>query len=165
MTEKSFLPSLWRRDNGDFDPFRDLHREVDRLFSEFGRGMRPLDMGFGKSDGSMRLVPQVDVTEAEDAVEVTAELPGVSEDDIEVTLNDNVLTIKGEKKSETEDKSKDRHLIERSYGMFQRSIAMPVEVKPDDVMARFDKGVLTVTLPKAPEAKSKTHKVQIKSAA
>ncbi len=161
MTDKSSLPSLWGRNSSLTDPFTDLHREIDKVFRDFGRGAWPAMF----TGGNGEIVPQVDVSETEDAFEVTAELPGVDEKDIDVSLADNMLTIKGEKKSESKKEGENRQVVERSYGMFQRTIPLTADVKTDAVDASFDKGVLKVRLPKAPEAKTKTHKVKIGSAA
>jgi HSP20 family protein len=116
-------------------------------------------------DGSVRGGPRVDVSESEEQIQVTAELPGVEEKDVEVVLADNVLTIKGEKTSEREDKKKDYHMVERTYGSFQRVIPVRYDIDPDKVVASFAKGVLTVTLAKPPEAIEKVKKIEIKSAA
>jgi HSP20 family protein len=105
---------------------------------------------------------KVNVAEHEGAVEVTAEMPGCAPEDIDVQLNDGVLTIKGEKKVEKDDKQKDFHVMERSYGMFERSFTLPAEVDGNKVEAAFDKGVLKVTLPKLPEAQSRAQKIAVK---
>ena len=107
-------------------------------------------------------MPSVDVGETDKAFEITAELPGMDEDDIEVTLTDAGLTIKGEKKSEREETEKDYHRLERSFGSFQRFFAVPEEVDAAKIDARFKKGVLTVTLPKT--AKAKARKIKVKAA-
>ena len=161
MNEKSSLPSFWNRDEGRFDPFRDLHQEVNRLFSEFGRGLHAPALQAGNGG---QLVPHIDVAETDEMFEVTAELPSVDEKDIGVTLDEDMLTITGEKKSESEEQDKQRHLIERSYGMFRRTINLPANIRPDKVAAKFDKGVLTVLLPKAPETKPKTRKIKVRAA-
>ena len=165
MTMKSLLPAFWG--HGDVaqsekgDPFLSLQREIDKVFDEFGRGFRFPSM----FDGSVRGGPRVDVSESEEQIQVTAELPGVEEKDVEVVLADNVLTIKGEKTSEREDKKKDYHMVERTYGSFQRVTPVRYDIDPDNVAASFAKGVLTVTLPKPPEAIQKVKKIEIKSAA
>jgi HSP20 family protein len=105
--------------------------------------------------------PLIDVSETDKGVEVTVELPGVDEKDIDVSLANDVLTIKGEKKSETEKTAKDYHLIERAYGAFERSTRLPCEVDASKVKAEFKNGVLKVKLPKTPEAKAKSHKISV----
>jgi HSP20 family protein len=103
--------------------------------------------------------PHVDVVETDKEVTVTAELPGMEEKEVELLLEDGVLTLKGEKRAETEDK--DRQFSERYYGRFERRISLDAEVQADKVQARFKNGVLTVTLPKDPEAQSKARCITI----
>ena len=162
MSTKSQLPSLWEREQ--FEPFKSLHREIDRVFDNFADAM-PWSTRTNGGNGQGRMTPQVDLSETDKAVEVSVELPGVDEKNVDVTVTDDVLTIKGEKKAEKEIKEKDYHRVERSYGVFQRTLTLPCDVKADKVEAVFDKGVLQITLPKSPEAKSKSHKIKIKSAA
>ena len=109
------------------------------------------------------MAPLIDVTESDATIEVTAEIPGVDEKDIDVSLNDDVLTIKGEKKSETKTEEKDYRMVERAYGAFERSIRLPCQVKEDKIDAAFKNGVLTVKLPKSPEAKEKVKKIAVKA--
>lgn len=154
---RSFLPDVFGRASGS-DMFSNLHREIDRVFQDFGRGGMPSLGEFGRNGMSMK----VNVAEQEGAVEVTAEMPGCAAEDIDVQLKDGVLTIKGEKKVEKEDKQKDYHVMERSYGMFERSFTLPAEVDGSKVEAAFDKGVLKVTLPKLPEAQSRAQKITVK---
>jgi HSP20 family protein len=106
----------------------------------------------------------VDVSEGEKAYEITAELPGLDEKDIEVKLALGGLTIKGEKREEKEEKKKDYYLHERHFGSFERYFRLPDEVDPDKIEASFKKGVLTVTLPKKPEAQKAEKKIAIKAA-
>ncbi|AMG72550.1 Hsp20/alpha crystallin family protein [Sphingopyxis granuli] len=105
--------------------------------------------------------PSVEISDGEKEIKVTAEVPGLEEKDIEVLLDDGVLTLKGEKRSETEDK--DRQFTERFYGRFERRIPLGYEVKDDKVDARFRNGVLTVTLPKSEKAQSQVKRIAIKS--
>ena len=107
---------------------------------------------------------KIDVAESKDAIEVTAELPGVDEKDVDVTLADDVLTIRGEKKSEREerDKEKNWHVVERSYGSFSRAIPLPFEADPTKVEAKFDNGVLRIHLPKPEDVTKKEQKIEIK---
>ena len=154
------LPSLWPSRHGGeaFEPLASLRREMDRLFDDFRRGWPEAGEG-----GVM--TPRVDVSETDTELKVEAELPGVAEKDVEVTLRDGGLTIKGEKRHEKEEKGKSYYLAERSYGSFTRTIPLPFEADPDTVEARFAKGVLTVTVPKPPEAKAKTKKIEVKPGA
>jgi HSP20 family protein len=154
------LPSLWRsRQAGSellpsfWEPFGSLRRDMDRLFEDFSR-----DLGW---EAPLRMAPRVDVSETESEIKIEAELPGVDEKDVEVVVSDGRLTIKGEKKQEKEEKKKDYHMVERSYGSFARSITLPFEADPDKVRATFVKGVLNVTVPKPPEVKAKEKKIAI----
>jgi len=139
-------------------PFATLQREIDRLFDDFTRGWPALG-GFAKTD----LLPSMDVTETDKAIEITAELPGLEEKDVEINVADNVLTIRGEKKAEKEEKDKDYRLLERTYGSFARTLELPAGVDPDMIKASIAKGVLTVTVPKPAPAEVK--KVEVKAAA
>jgi HSP20 family protein len=156
---KQFLPDLFGR-AASGDMFGNLQREIDRVFSDFSRGVPALG-DFGK--GAMSL--KVNVAETDAAIEVSADIPGVEAKDIDVQLKDGVLTIKGEKKVEKDEKQKDYHVVERSYGMFERSFTVPAEVDASKVDATFDKGVLKVTLPKLPAAQAKVQKIAVKPAA
>lgn len=156
---RSLIPFPWRNDvasKDDFDPFAAMQKEINRVFSEFG-AQTPVAW---RNQG---LVPQIDVAETDNAVEVTAELPGLDEKDFEVVLQDDLLTIKGEKKSEHEEKKKDFHLVERRFGSFSRSVRLPFEADPETVKAQFAKGVLKVTVSKPLDVKSRTVKVPIRS--
>lgn len=158
---KSLLPSFWGRGalsaDDKTDPFQAFHRDIDRMFDEFGRSWRLPSMAGRET----LLSPAIDVSETDDTIEVSAELPGIEEKDVDVEVADNVLTIKGEKKSEKEEKEKDYHLIERSYGAFQRTVPLPYDIDPDKVTAKFTKGVLTVTMPKPAQAKEKVKKIKV----
>lgn len=156
---RSLIPFSWRNDTaqkGEPDPFTAMQREINRVFSEFG-SKEPLSW-----QGSA-LSPRIDVAETDTAVEVTAELPGLDEKDFDVVLKDDLLTLKGEKKSEREEKNKDYHVVERSFGSFSRSIRLPFNADPEAVKAHFTKGVLKVTVGKPAEAKNKTVKIPIRS--
>ena len=158
------LPSLIpvSRDRGVVaQPFLSLQREIDRLFEDFTRGF-PSIPGFAGGNGGA-LVPNTDLTETDKEIEITAELPGLEEKDVQINLADNLLTIRGEKKAEKEEKDKNYRLVERSYGSFERTIALPEGVKAEDVKATIAKGVLTVTVSKPAPAQAK--KIEVKSAA
>ncbi len=163
MKARSLLPSLLHKDETGESPFLALHNEIDRVFDDFRRGMPWA--GFGRLNGGVRFAPLMDVSETDKAIEIDAELPGMTEKDIDVSVVDNVLTVKGEKKAETEKKDADYHMVERTYGAFTRSLTLPYEVDASKVDAKFDKGVLKITLPKPPEVKAKTKKIKIKPAA
>ncbi len=154
------------------DPFVTLRSEMDRLFDRFTSGFgfpslrRMLDVepsfpaAWSFGDGG---VPAVDVTESASAYKITAELPGMSEKDVEVSLTEDMLTIKGEKRAEREEKGENRYLSERSYGAFQRSFSLPRGVDRDKLAASFANGVLTVTLPKTVEAQKQEKKIEVKA--
>jgi HSP20 family protein len=159
------LPSLRRsRERGElapgrepWEPFGSLRRDMERLFEDFAR-----DVGWGPPAlAGAGMAPRVDISETDGEIKVEAELPGVDEKDVEVVLSNGRLTIKGEKKQEKEEKKQDYHLVERSYGSFARSIALPCPADPDQVKASFAKGVLTVAVPKPPEVKAKEKKIPI----
>jgi HSP20 family protein len=159
MNLRSLIPvgrdrSVARSDN----PFMSLQREIDRLFDDFTRGFPALPSG-----GAAELLPNVDVTETDKQIEITAELPGLEEKDVQVNVADNVLTIRGEKKAEKEEKDKTYRLLERSYGSFMRSLELPEGVNADAIKASIDKGVLKVTVPKPAPAQVK--KIDVKAAA
>jgi len=163
MKARSLLPSLRHKDESGGSPFLALHHEIDRVFDDFRRSA-PWP-GFLIPNGGARFAPLMDVVETDKSIKIDAELPGMTEKDIDVSVVDNILTVKGEKKSETEKKEADYHMVERSYGAFTRSLALPFDVDASMVDAKFDKGVLKITLPKSQEAKAKTKKIKIKSAA
>lgn len=147
----------WRK--GDVErPVSSLQREMNRLFEDFFN--RDFFVEPFRGIGEWR--PAVDVSETDDAVVVKAELPGMDTKDVDVSLSGDVLTIKGEKKEEKEEKTKSFHRVERSYGSFTRSVRLPAAVVSDKVEATFKNGVLTVNLPKAEEAKRKVLKVNVK---
>jgi HSP20 family protein len=152
------LPKLWGTGAKGEDMFSNLHREIDRVFEDFTRGGHlPFAAGNGK------LTPRADLSETGKEFEMTVELPGVDEKDIDISLSGDMLTVKGEKKSEAEKKEKDFHVVERSYGMFERSIRLNCPIDEEKIDAVFDNGVLKVTLPKAPEAQRKSKKIAIKT--
>jgi HSP20 family protein len=142
------------------DVFGSLQREVDRLFDEFARGFGTLP---GPSNGNF--MPSMDINETDKEFVITAELPGLERKDVEISLEDNVLTIRGEKKTETSpnDKNKSAHVSERSYGVFYRVFEFPVSVDPKSVQATMSNGVLKITIPKPAPTQSK--KIEIKEAA
>jgi HSP20 family protein len=166
-------PPEWR-------PFEGLRREVDRLFDSFGGGFWRSPFGrsvfdiepfwrreidpFWRREAAWTGVPAVDIAESDKAYEITAELPGMDEKNIEVKLVNGTLTIKGEKQEEKEEKKKDYYLNERRFGSFERSFAVPESVDETKIEAAFKKGVLTVTLPKKVEAQTPAKKIEVKAA-
>jgi HSP20 family protein len=159
MDKQSYLPSLFGRGlRQGQDVFAQLQHEVDRVFDSF-TSSRPVAALMG--DGAFE--PVIDVSETADAIDVTAEIPGCEPKDVEISLVDRTLTIRGEKKSEKEQKDKNFHAVERSYGAFVRSMTLPFATDPAKVQAKFDKGVLKVHLPKPPEAKQDVKKIPIQA--
>jgi HSP20 family protein len=158
MAFKSLLPTIFGET--DRDPFRALQRQIDQVFSDFSRDLSGLSW---PRNGAMNLF--VDVAETDKALEVSAEMPGVEEKDIKVTLAGDVLTIKGEKKSAKDEKGKDYRLSERSYGMYERSMALPFRADASKIEAKFEKGVLKVTVAKPPEAQAALQQIPVKAAA
>ena len=136
--------------------FITLRREMDDLWSRFIGETSPQRRASGE------WYPSVDLSETKDGFTVKAELPGLNAKDVDVSLSVNILTIKGERKKEEEKKDEHHHYVERSYGSFQRSFQLPVEVKSDKIEATFDKGILKITLPKAEEAKKKEIEIKVK---
>ena len=138
--------------------FFGIQREINRAFDNFVRGGVQADESFMTSYWT----PAVDIAEQENEYTVKMELPGVNKEDVKINLESNILTIKGEKKQEKEEKDKNLHRVERSYGSFQRSFTLPTTVKSDKIDAVFKDGVLSISLPKAEEAKPKQIEVKVK---
>ena len=150
---------------GDLDPLFSLHRDMNRLFDEvMGRGLPSAGGQGGQSDQGQIINAHMNVSETENEIRISAELPGVKEDDIDVSLNDDLLTIRGEKRFERKDEKENFHFVERSFGTFQRSIRLPFAVNPDQVQASFENGVLTVTLPKSAQ-QERTRRIQVQRGA
>lgn len=163
---KNLLPTVWRRNElplrqAEEHPFLALHREMNRMFDDFFRGSDLSLLDEGRSWGAFS--PSVDVREDEKQVTVKAELPGMDEKEIDVSLSSDGLTIKGEKKDEKEEKGKDYRYRETSYGSFHRLIPLPEGLNLEKVEARFKNGVLTVTLPRLEAAKTKEKKIAVKA--
>ena len=157
-SEQMRLPSLWSKNQELVsDPFRAIRRDFEDMFRAFDRNWPSLDVGAG--------VPAINVAETKDAFEVTAELPGVDEKDIKVSLDGNRLVISGEKKEETKKEEKDWHVEERSYGSFYRSMSLPFEPEDAAVEAHFDKGVLHLNIKKPAQVAKATKSIDIKTGA
>jgi HSP20 family protein len=154
-SEKKGLPV--RREG--YNTFALLRQEMNTLFDNFSRGfeIEPFAGRFGQFS------PSVDIKESDKEIKVAAELPGLDDKDIEVSLGKDSLTIKGEKNEEKEDKGKNYYRMERSYGSFTRTIPLPAEIDTDKAKAEFKKGVLTVTLPKTARAIKETKKISVKA--
>ncbi len=162
MTIKSLIPfGFGAMPTRGTDPFGDLRREMDRLFDEFSKGWTlpaTAEMGF--------LTPKVDVSETDAGLEMTAELPGIDEKDIELDITDGVLTLKAKREAEKEEKdeAKKYHLVERSSGTYLRRFPLPFVPLDDEVEATFDKGVLKVVVPRRAEAEKPATKIEVKAA-
>ena len=151
-------------------PFDTLRREVDRLFDEFRpagwrlpfRRPSAFELTWPRMEG-WQVAPAMDMVEKGNAFEITAELPGLDEKNVEIKLSNGNLTIKGEKKEEKEEREKEYYLSERRYGSFQRMFRVPEDVDTDKIEASFRNGVLTVTLPKSPAAKQSEKQISVKA--
>jgi len=154
------------------DLFRSLRQEIDQVFDSFNRGLGFFPLGrsmFGSELGWPRqaiegIAPAVDIGENDKEYVITAELPGLGEDNVEVRLSNDTLTIKGEKSEEKDERKHDYHLSERRYGSFQRSFQLSDDVDREKIAASFNKGVLTVTLPKSAQALKSEKKIEVKAA-
>jgi HSP20 family protein len=152
-----------------FAGFAGLRQEIDRLFDDFGAGFwrspirrSLLEMApFSGREWRFELNPAVDVVEDDKSYQITAELPGLGEKDIEVQYSDGVLTLKGEKREEKEEKKTDYYVSERRYGSFRRAFQVPDDVDADKIEANFKNGVLTLSLPKSPQARKQEKKITV----
>jgi HSP20 family protein len=140
----------------DLYPFDALRREVDGLFFDFARAL-------GVPNGATMLAPRIEVTEFDKEIEISAELPGLERKDVDISLDRNLLTIRAEKKVEAEQKDKNVHMSERSYGVFYRVLELPMAVDPSAVQATMSNGVLKIAIPKP--ARTETKKIEVKEAA
>ena len=162
-------PTAQTTKTSDWQPSEILRNQVDRLFHDFHSGFlqtpfsRPLlDIElFWRRDLGFNVTPAMDIVEKDKAFEVTAELPGLDAKNIGLQLSDGVLTIKGEKQEEKEEKTKDRYVSERRYGSFRRSLQIPGSVDTNKIEANFKSGVLTVILPKSADAEKKQRTIPV----
>lgn len=165
------------RPEGPWQPIAALREEVDRLFDNFWRGFgggrsparRPGDaepQPLWRFESALGMtMPDIDIVEAEQEYRIVAELPGMDAKDVELSVSGDVLTIRGEKKEEKEETAANYHLSERRFGSFQRSFQVPQGADRGAIAAAYDKGVLTVTLPKTPEAAQQRRRIEVKPAA
>jgi HSP20 family protein len=173
MAVRDIVPWRWgglrrlEREERPFESFRreieSLHRDMDRLFDGlwgegFGTSLLP------EYWARQEVVPQLDVAEDDTAFHINIELPGLDEKDVDLTLSDRTLTIRGEKKEDKETKEKDFYRRERAYGAFRRVIEVPAAVDASKIEASFRKGVLTIDLPKTKEAQEKIKHISVKAA-
>lgn len=154
MRLRSLVPSrdagaLMRPDFGLFG----LHREIDRLFNEFAQVATP-------NGGTQSLIPNIEISETDKAIEVSAEMPGLERKDVDISIEDDTLTIRGEKKIEEDNKDKNVQHSERSYGVFLRVLQLPPGIDPSSVQATMSNGVLKITIPKP--AKPEPKKIEVK---
>jgi HSP20 family protein len=148
-----------RREDSDLTVFNPVQQEINRVFDDFFSGFQwPMLVGGGKNV----FEPSLDLTETEKELKITVELPGMDEKDIDLSLSQNTLTIKGEKREEKEDRTHGFYRVERSYGAFQRTIPVPCEIDSDKVEATFKKGVLSISLPKTEQERCHSKKINIK---
>ena len=140
-------------------PFGWLRSEIDRLFDDFSPARSMFNFGLS----GIAPVPALELTASEREYRLTAELPGLKEEDVDVSVADGVLTLKGEKREEQEQKNEGYLLSERRYGSFERRVSLPSDVDPEKISAEFKKGVLTITLPKDEQASGRSRKISINS--
>jgi HSP20 family protein len=142
-------PVYWRPLFG----LRGLQNEMNRMFSDFFEETSETELS--------QLTPSLDVTDGKDDIKVHMELPGIAKEDLEISLKDDLLTIRGEKKAAKEEKEENRYYVERSYGSFSRTVNLPAKVKADQVKASYKDGVLEIRLPKAEEDKVREVQVDV----
>lgn len=145
-------------------PFQTMQQEMNRMFADF---LNVAPMGWLSTDrwlaGSDFFTPRIDVTESDKAYEVTVELPGSREEDFDISIDNGMLTIEGEKKMEREDKGRTYHRLERASGTFRRTVALPSGAEEDKISAGYDNGVLTVTVPLKASKESRAKKIPVKA--
>jgi HSP20 family protein len=164
MASRSLMPysrnmpiSRWSE---DADPFLQMRREMNRLFDDAFGGFG-LPSVFGPALRQMPAAPKIDVSETDDEIQVTAEIPGIDQNDVEVLLEDDRLIIRGEKKEQREDKDRNYHVRERVQGAFSRTLPLPFAPEPNQVKAQFKNGVMTITIPKPQKVKQQQHRIEV----
>jgi HSP20 family protein len=164
MASRSLMPFSrnmpMSRGGEDTDPFLQMRREMNRLFDDVFGGFG-LPSVLGPVLRQMPVAPKIDVSETDNEIQVTAEMPGIDQNDVDVLLEDDRLIIRGEKKEEREDKDRNYHLRERVQGAFSRTLPLPFAPDPNQVKAEFKNGVMTITIPKPPEVKQKQHRIDV----
>lgn len=163
MNPKDLFPWSRSRSGMAADPFRRMQEEMGDMLSRLG-GL-PAGGGFGFGTGEGIAVPDADIAETDTAFEVTMDVPGVAAKDMDVSVDNGVLTVSGSRESETTEGGKDKsfHRVERYRGRFVRRIALPAGIDEDAVEARHENGVLTIRLPKLPEEKAKQKRIEIRA--
>jgi len=150
------------REFASWHPANELFTDVNQMQKVFDRFIDHWRGGSAGDTSLSALMPVVDVVERENSFDIQLELPGVSKEDVRITVNNGVLTVKGEKHAEEEKKGDNYYRMERAYGTFQRSFTLPTSVSSDKIEASYDNGVLHISLPKAEEAKPKEIQVKVK---
>jgi HSP20 family protein len=153
-------PSLWSPGKNELDPFHSIGREIYGLFNRMNRQWPSLPTGFDFSSS----IPTLNVAETKDAIEILAELPGLEQKDVNVTIEGNRLTISGERKQDKDFDEKDWHVTETSYGSFKRTVLLPFEPTDAATEASFEKGMLRLKIDKPPEATVAKRTIEIKPA-
>lgn len=151
-------PSLWSPGKNEIDPFQSIGREIYGMFNRMNRQWPSLPMGFDFGSN----LPALNIAETKDAIEISAELPGLEEKDVNVTIEGNRLTISGERKQDKRFDEKDWHVTETSYGSFKRSVLLPFEPADAATEASFDKGMLHLKIDKPPGATTAKRTIEIK---
>ncbi len=148
-----------RKEKATQGPLDFMRTGLDDLFDNF---FREFDFAPSSLARSSSFIPRMDITGNDKEYKISAELPGLSKENVDIELNEDMLTVKGEKKSEIKEEESGRYHVERSYGTFSRTVRLPNDIDVDSVSADFKDGVLNITLPKSKEAKEKSKKIQIK---
>jgi HSP20 family protein len=146
-----------------FLPFVDLQRQMNRLFDDVFGGQAGATEGSSEGTQTRWMTPRIDITERGNEICLTAEVPGVAPQDVEVTVEDDMLILRGEKKAESEQDRGNYHVSERAYGRFQRMVQLPFSPDPDQIRANFDNGVLTVTVPRTDQARERSRRIEVQS--
>ncbi len=170
MSIKDLIPKFARKaedvkgGESGLVPAHEFQRQMNRLFDEFFNGFPPVGSGWDRrGDEDRPFYPKVNIATTDKEITISAELPGMDEKDIAVEMNDQILTIRGERKEENEHKDKNWSLMEQSYGMFQRTIPLPAGVRTDPAKAQFKNGVLTLTFPRKDDPQQARRIIPIKA--
>jgi|GEM_PF-274675 len=160
MSMLSHFPALLHKQRVGEQPITKLRTDIDRIFDDFATGFRFPAVFYGNKDGG--ILPSIEVQEDDKTVSISVELPGLQKDDIDVSVDEQVVTISGEKKQSFEKKEDDYFMSERAYGKFSRSLTLPFAVDGDSIDAKYDNGVLVLTIPKPPETEKQVKRVPVK---
>lgn len=155
-----------KRENANYNPIAQFHHEVDRLFDQAFRGFGLSPFNFNQpriphiTDGM--IMPTLDLAATDSAYTATLEVPGVAEGDVKVEIANDIMTIRGEKKQENEERGKDYYRMERSYGSFQRTLSLPEDADQEKIKANFERGILTVTMQRKARPKTDVRQIEVK---